>query len=67
MCDETDLDILNTCMDTLVECFHSELLPVAPELAARLVIHAPSFVLLHRLLIYVSPVPIIHAPRGGYA
>ncbi|KAL5482877.1 NMD5 [Sanghuangporus weigelae] len=34
--DETDLDILNNCMETLVEKFHAELLPVAGQLTARL-------------------------------
>lgn len=35
--DETDLDILNNCMETMVERYHAELLPVATQLAARLV------------------------------
>ncbi|EGN93981.1 hypothetical protein SERLA73DRAFT_115471 [Serpula lacrymans var. lacrymans S7.3] len=34
--DETDLDILNNCMETMVERFQSELLPVAAQLTARL-------------------------------
>ncbi|THH06885.1 hypothetical protein EW145_g3782 [Phellinidium pouzarii] len=34
--DETDLDILNNCMETMVEKFHAELLPVAAQLTARL-------------------------------
>ncbi|KAI5123131.1 hypothetical protein M0805_000834 [Coniferiporia weirii] len=34
--DETDLDILNTCMETMVEKFHTELLPVAAQLTVRL-------------------------------
>lgn len=37
MSDETDLDILNNCMETVVEQFPEELLPVAAMLAARLV------------------------------
>lgn len=35
--DETDLDILNNAMETMVERFQDELLPVATELTARLV------------------------------
>lgn len=31
------MDVLNTCMETLVESYHNELLPVAGELTARLV------------------------------
>ncbi|PCH39811.1 ARM repeat-containing protein [Wolfiporia cocos MD-104 SS10] len=34
--EETDLDILNSCMETMVEQYHAELLPVAAELTARL-------------------------------
>ncbi|KAH9949788.1 armadillo-type protein [Amylocystis lapponica] len=34
--DETDLDILNNCMETMVEHYHNELLPVAVELTSRL-------------------------------
>ncbi|EJC98943.1 ARM repeat-containing protein [Fomitiporia mediterranea MF3/22] len=34
--DETDLDILNSSMETMVEKFHAELLPVAGQLTARL-------------------------------
>ncbi|OSX56395.1 hypothetical protein POSPLADRAFT_1068094 [Postia placenta MAD-698-R-SB12] len=34
--EETDLDILNACMETMVEQYHAELLPVAAELTARL-------------------------------
>ncbi len=37
MSDETDLDILNNSMDTMVEQFPEELLPVAVMLTARLV------------------------------
>ena len=37
MSDETDLDILNHSMETVVEQFPEELLPVAAMLAARLV------------------------------
>jgi hypothetical protein len=37
MSDETDLDILNNSMDTMVEQFPDELLPVAAMLTARLV------------------------------
>ena len=37
MSDETDLDILNNSMDTMVEQFPEELLPVASMLTARLV------------------------------
>ena len=37
MCDDTDLDILNSSMETMVEQFQEELLPVAAQLAARLV------------------------------
>ncbi|EIM81399.1 ARM repeat-containing protein [Stereum hirsutum FP-91666 SS1] len=36
MCDDTDLDILNSSMETMVEQFQEELLPVAAQLAARL-------------------------------
>jgi hypothetical protein len=35
--DETDLDILNRSMEVMVEAFQTELLPVAAQLAARLV------------------------------
>lgn len=35
--EETDLDILNSCMETMVEQYQTELLPVAAELTARLV------------------------------
>ena len=35
--DETDLDILNSSMETMVEHFQDELLPVAAQLTARLV------------------------------
>lgn len=35
--DETDLDILNNSMETMVERFQDELLPVATELTSRLV------------------------------
>ncbi|KAI8978716.1 ARM repeat-containing protein [Trametes punicea] len=34
--EETDLDILNHCMETMVETYQTELLPVAAELTARL-------------------------------
>ncbi|TCD68344.1 hypothetical protein EIP91_010982 [Steccherinum ochraceum] len=34
--EETDLDILNNCMETMVEQYQTELLPVAAELTARL-------------------------------
>ncbi|KAI0786127.1 ARM repeat-containing protein [Abortiporus biennis] len=34
--EETDLDILNSCMETMVEQYQTELLPVAAELTARL-------------------------------
>lgn len=34
--EETDLDILNTCMETMVDRYQAELLPVAAELTARL-------------------------------
>ncbi|KZT65852.1 ARM repeat-containing protein [Daedalea quercina L-15889] len=34
--EETDLDVLNSCMETMVEQYHQELLPVAAELTARL-------------------------------
>ena len=37
MADETDLDILNDCMETMVELYHDELSPVAAMLTARLV------------------------------
>ncbi|EIN12803.1 ARM repeat-containing protein [Punctularia strigosozonata HHB-11173 SS5] len=36
MADETDLDILNSCMETMVDYFQDELVPVAAQLAARL-------------------------------
>lgn len=35
--EETDLDVLNSCMEAMVEQYHQELLPVAAELTARLV------------------------------
>ena len=35
--DETDLDILNNCMETMVEKYQTELLPVAAQLTSRLV------------------------------
>ena len=35
--EETDLDILNNSMESLVETYQTELLPVAAELTARLV------------------------------
>ena len=35
--DETDLDILNHCMEAMVDQFQTQLLPVAAQLAARLV------------------------------
>ncbi|KAI0057803.1 ARM repeat-containing protein [Artomyces pyxidatus] len=34
--DETDLDILNGCMETMVDQFQAELLPVAAQLTSRL-------------------------------
>ncbi|KIK08065.1 hypothetical protein K443DRAFT_672947 [Laccaria amethystina LaAM-08-1] len=34
--DETDLDILNHCMEAMVDQFQTQLLPVAAQLAARL-------------------------------
>ena len=37
MADETDLDILNNCMETMVDRYQAELLPVAANLTARLV------------------------------
>ncbi|KAF8651929.1 hypothetical protein AX16_004573 [Volvariella volvacea WC 439] len=36
MSDETDLDILNRCMEVMVDSFQAELLPVAAQLTARL-------------------------------
>ena len=35
--EETDLDILNSCMETMVDRYQAELLPVAADLTARLV------------------------------
>ena len=35
--EETDLDILNNCMESMVEHYQTELLPVAAELTSRLV------------------------------
>jgi hypothetical protein len=35
--DETDLDILNSSMESMVEHFQDELLPVAAQLTVRLV------------------------------
>lgn len=35
--DDTDLDILNSSMETIVESFPDELMPVAAQLTARLV------------------------------
>lgn len=35
--EETDLDILNHCMESMVDTYQTELLPVAAELTARLV------------------------------
>lgn len=43
LAEETDLDILNSCMETMVEHYHTELLPVAAELTARLVRHSMFF------------------------
>ena len=37
LADETDMDVLNSCMETMVECYHAELMPVAGQLTARLV------------------------------
>ena len=37
MSDETDLDILNSSMEIMVDQFQTELLPVAAMLTARLV------------------------------
>ena len=37
MSDETDLDILNSSMEVMVDQFQTELLPVAAMLTARLV------------------------------
>lgn len=39
--DETDLDILNSSMESMVEHFQDELLPVAAQLTARLVCVIP--------------------------
>ena len=39
--DETDLDILNSSMESMVEHFQDELLPVAAQLTARLVCTTP--------------------------
>ncbi len=39
--DETDLDILNSSMESMVEHFQDELLPVAAQLTARLVCAIP--------------------------
>ncbi|KAI0657254.1 ARM repeat-containing protein [Cubamyces menziesii] len=36
LAEETDLDILNHCMESMVETYQAELLPVAAELTARL-------------------------------
>ncbi|KAG8955960.1 hypothetical protein FRC04_006408 [Tulasnella sp. 424] len=36
LADETDLDALSNCMETFIEEFKDELLPVAPQLVARL-------------------------------
>ncbi len=40
--EETDLDILNHCMEAMVETYQTELLPVAADLTARLVCVASS-------------------------
>jgi hypothetical protein len=37
MCDETDLDALSGCMETFIEAFQEQLLPISPQLIARLV------------------------------
>jgi hypothetical protein len=37
LADDTDMDVLNSCMETMVECYHAELMPVAGQLTARLV------------------------------
>lgn len=37
LCDDTDLDILNNSMETMVQNFKTEVLPVAAQLTARLV------------------------------
>ena len=41
LAEETDLDILNHCMESMVETYQAELLPVAAELTARLVSYRP--------------------------
>jgi hypothetical protein len=40
LAEETDLDILNSSMETMVEHYQAELLPVAAELTARLVCYS---------------------------
>lgn len=35
--DETDLDALSACMESFIEAFKDQLLPVSPLLIARLV------------------------------
>ena len=50
--EETDLDILNGAMESLVETYQTELLPVAAELTARLV----SSILSHHSHSFMKPV-----------
>lgn len=60
LCDETELDILNHCMDILVQTFHEELHPVAAQLVDRLVrISRPEFA---PLLTQFYAVRVLHAP-----
>jgi len=48
--DETDLDILNSSMEVMVNAFQTELLPVAAQLTARLVSRLPHVFFLILLL-----------------
>jgi len=41
--DETDLDLLNGCLENMVDSYQDELLPVATSLTSRLVSGASSF------------------------
>lgn len=50
------MDILNACMETMVEQYHAELLPVAAELTARLVCIRPFLLMAITLTSYsVTP------------
>lgn len=43
LADGTDLDALSTCMENFIEVFKDQLLPVSPQLIARLVSRSVTF------------------------